>query len=121
MPICSTCNDTHTMTLDGTVVMCTRCPVPCQECRSDGRGPFCETTPCACTCHEESQRRLAAEAVAYLRAEADFNRSWADGRRGADRNLSDAYKARRLELAKEREHWANAIEALCKRCEELTR
>jgi hypothetical protein len=55
-PICSTCNDTHRMTLqrDGhedQVVMCTFCPVPCQKCRENGNGPFCGTTPCACDCH----------------------------------------------------------------------
>lgn len=57
---------------------------------------------------------LAAQAVAYLRTEADFNRSWADGRRGADRNFPEAYKARRRELAEERERWADAIERLAR-------
>lgn len=55
-PVCTICNDTHSMVLhrDGDadrVVMCTRCPVPCQRCRADGNGPFCETTPCPCECH----------------------------------------------------------------------
>jgi hypothetical protein len=55
-PICSTCKDTHRMTLtrDGhedQIVMCTHCPVPCQRCRENGTGPFCGTTPCTCDCH----------------------------------------------------------------------
>lgn len=49
--VCETCNDTHSMELRGMVVMCTKCPTPCQQCRSGGNGPFCETTPCACKCH----------------------------------------------------------------------
>lgn len=40
---------------------------------------------------------------AYLRAEADFNRSW----------------ARRIELALERERWANALEELLREVEAL--
>lgn len=37
-PVCSTCNDTHAMTLhrangDEQTVMCTHCPVPCRLCR----------------------------------------------------------------------------------------
>lgn len=50
-----------------------------------------------------------AEAEQYLRAEADFNRSWTDGRRGADQNPSAEYIARRLELARQRDEWADAI------------
>lgn len=50
-PVCDRCNDTHMMDLNGLVVMCTWCPVPCQECRIGGNGPFCETTPCRCKCH----------------------------------------------------------------------
>jgi len=114
MPTCSTCNDTHAVTLDGAIVTCTRCPTPCTSCAShNGTGAYCAATPCACSCHGVV---LAREAVAYLRAEADFNRSWADGRRGADRDFPAAYKARRLELAEERERWADAIEAMCQRC-----
>lgn len=56
-PVCSHCNDSHSMDLDGRVVMCTRCPVPCEKCRQQrggnaGPGAFCETTPCSCKCHE---------------------------------------------------------------------
>lgn len=55
-PVCSTCNDTHQMTIHGEgevdrVVMCTQCPVPCQRCRAGGNGPYCEKTPCDCACH----------------------------------------------------------------------
>ena len=49
------------------------------------------------------------EAEKYLREEADFNRSWTDGRRGADRNQTEEYTARRLDVARQREEWADAI------------
>lgn len=52
--------------------------------------------------------------VQYLRAEADFNRSWTDGRRGADRIPSEEYNARRIELAVERERWADVVEKLAR-------
>lgn len=65
--VCKTCNDTHRMTLsdgaeggDSRKVICTRCPVPCQRCRVGGNGPYCESMPCACACHDETTR---AEAV----------------------------------------------------------
>lgn len=48
----------------------------------------------------------------YLLDEADYNRSWADGRRGGDRDFSDVYKARRIELAEQRERWAAQLRAL---------
>ena len=52
-----------------------------------------------------------AKAVAkYLRSEADFNRSWANGRRGNVSTL--AYKTERLRIAAERDRWAGAIEDL---------
>jgi hypothetical protein len=48
-PVCKTCGDTHTMRLgEDREVPCTRCPVPCERCRS---GAYCATTPCACECH----------------------------------------------------------------------
>ncbi len=50
--VCQTCNDTHQMELGGAIVGCTRCPVPCQECRMGGTGPYCERTPCPCICHQ---------------------------------------------------------------------
>ena len=56
VPTCKTCNDTHEMPLDDRMVMCTRCPVPCQSCRAGGNGPFCETTPCVCACHVSVKR-----------------------------------------------------------------
>jgi chromosome segregation ATPase len=49
--VCSTCNDTHLMSLGDDEVMCTRCPRPCQKCRAGGNGAYCSTTPCACDCH----------------------------------------------------------------------
>ena len=48
-------------------------------------------------------------AIAHLRKAADFNRSFTDGRRAPP---SRAYTARRIELAEERERWAEAIETL---------
>ncbi len=49
---CDYCKDTHVMPATG--YACTRCPSPCQECRRGGNGPFCETTPCPCTCHKKN-------------------------------------------------------------------
>lgn len=52
------------------------------------------------------------KASAYLRAEADFNLSWTDGRRnpsvGCD---ADDYRKWRLSAAEERTVWADAIDA----------
>lgn len=50
--------------------------------------------------------------VAYLREEADFNRSWTDGRRGGPANPRDEYVNRRLELAARSDGWADQVEAL---------
>lgn len=50
-PVCSTCNDSHAMTIGDRTVMCTRCPTPCHACRAGGNGPFCGSTPCPCKCH----------------------------------------------------------------------
>jgi len=49
------------------------------------------------------------DAGKYLRDEADFNRSWTDGRRGADVSHTEEYTARRLEVARQRDEWADAI------------
>ena len=54
----------------------------------------------------------ARSAAAYLRDQADFNRSWTDGRRGGGRFDSALYIERRLEVAEERDRWATAIEGL---------
>jgi hypothetical protein len=55
MKVCATCNDTHMMLLDDREVMCTRCPRPCERCRSRGPGlaggPYCAAIPCGCSCH----------------------------------------------------------------------
>lgn len=50
-PICSACGDTHRMP-SRPEWACTSCPPPCQRCRAGGNGPFCETTPCPCACHD---------------------------------------------------------------------
>lgn len=50
--VCKACDDTHEVFVEGRgEQMCTRCPTPCQECRQDGRGPYCQRTPCLCSCH----------------------------------------------------------------------
>lgn len=51
--------------------------------------------------------------VEYLRAEADFNRSWTDGRRGSPAS-SEGYSARRLELAQRSDGWADDVARLIK-------
>lgn len=56
-PVCSTCDDTHRMTLRDREVMCTFCPFPCQACRAGGNGPFCSSTPCGCECHRVATLR----------------------------------------------------------------
>lgn len=48
---CSTCNDTHRMTLRDQVVACTRCPLPCRACAGTAGSAFCRNTPCPCGCH----------------------------------------------------------------------
>ncbi|MPS27597.1 MAG: hypothetical protein E2576_11190 [Alcaligenaceae bacterium] len=50
--------------------------------------------------------------VSYLRNEADFNRSWTDGRRGGPVNPSEGYVVRRLELAARSDGWADSVQAL---------
>lgn len=47
--VCDTCKDTHRMSLNDKTVMCTKCPTPCEQCRS---GPYCTETPCYCECHK---------------------------------------------------------------------
>lgn len=59
-----------------------------------------------------SAAALAAEAAKYLREEADFNRSWTDGRRGAPFTSTEDYIARRREIAEQRDAWAAAIESI---------
>lgn len=74
-PVCSTCSDTHKMSLEEREVMCTSCPTPCQKCRSNGTGAYCSSTPCSCTCHSasvlppitvllDSHRTITVEALA---------------------------------------------------------
>jgi len=54
-PVCKKCNDIHIILSEseGRHYMCTACPVPCQKCRQDGYGPYCEHTPCDCECHKK--------------------------------------------------------------------
>jgi hypothetical protein len=54
-PVCSTCGDTHRMTIRDRKVPCTRCPVPCQDCRAGGTGAYCWSTPCGCGCHRVAE------------------------------------------------------------------
>ncbi len=66
--VCSTCGDTHRMWLfndsgDSRQVMCTCCPRPCQSCRLNGTGPYCATTPCACSCHAPAAKPAAPPPV----------------------------------------------------------
>lgn len=60
MPTCETCQDTHRMELRDREVPCTRCPTPCEKCRSRtpgfGPGAYCGTTPCACGCHVKATK-----------------------------------------------------------------
>jgi hypothetical protein len=58
------------------------------------------------------QPQLLAELVDHLRAEADFNRSWTDGRRRGELDISPDYRARRLEVAAQRDSWADEVELL---------
>lgn len=60
--LCTTCNDTHLMYLSRLErdVPCTFCPVPCQNCRQGGNGPYCQTTPCGCGCHVRTAPSHAA-------------------------------------------------------------
>ena len=50
--------------------------------------------------------------VAHLREDADFNRSWTDGRRGTVSEKPAEYVARRIAIAAQREAWADAVTAL---------
>lgn len=56
--VCDTCHDTHRMWFGNAFarVLCTHCPVPCQACQG-GNGPYCETTPCSCSCHTPAKAR----------------------------------------------------------------
>ena len=58
---CTNCNDTHMVELDGEgrQVMCTRCPVPCDYCRKNGRGAYCTEVKCSCACHQTSGKSPA--------------------------------------------------------------
>lgn len=48
------------------------------------------------------------EVEKYMRDEADFNRSWTDGRRGEGIDKSEQYIAARITAANIRDGWADA-------------
>lgn len=80
MPICEGCNDTHRMDFgeDHAQVMCTRCPSPCDECRTGagGRSAYCDKTPCDCACHADSwqyQKAREREAARGCRPHGNIN------------------------------------------------
>jgi len=52
---CEKCHDTHVIKCWDQDIMCTHCPVPCQKCRAGGNGPYCEHTPCDCSCHKKDK------------------------------------------------------------------
>lgn len=54
--VCNKCNDTHRVWNSEREyeVWCQYCPVPCDSCRTDGRGAYCQNTPCSCACHNKS-------------------------------------------------------------------
>lgn len=58
-----------------------------------------------------------AELKKHLEEEADFNRSWTDGRRGAHKVSSQDsdYIARRIALAEKREMWAKDVGSMIDR------
>jgi hypothetical protein len=58
---------------------------------------------------------LAKQAAAHLREDAEFNRHLTRSR-GQPFPVSAAYTARRIEVANQREQWAEAIESLCADC-----
>ena len=46
--ICTACQDTHAVWNQDRerTEMCLHCPVPCQGCRADGIGAYCQSVPC---------------------------------------------------------------------------
>lgn len=56
-PVCKVCDDTHKVHSEttGRSFACTNCPIPCNRCRQGGNGPYCETTPCHCSCHRKAR------------------------------------------------------------------
>jgi hypothetical protein len=117
--VCSTCSDSHRMTLGEREVPCTFCPRPCESCRSlyQGQrlGAYCEATPCLCACHPTPEQltgdRLAETLVgllSYRPGVATFPR---------DRSIVEAEVgclpiAARLYLARGAWHIHRRIEAL---------
>lgn len=92
IPVCDTCDDTHRMTLGEREVMCTHCPTPCQRCRADGTGAYCQHPRCPCTCHKRDAVVVPAMATPEEVSEEDCpHEAWESlgggGRRCADCKL----------------------------------
>lgn len=69
-PICSRCKDTHRVYYDKREIMCTRCPLPCEQCKL---GVYCDVTPCLCTCHAGTawHQKLVSEEFPNLRPSSE--------------------------------------------------
>lgn len=81
-----------------------------EPCRICGDGPLALGYKCnGCDRVGVTPNAKLDALAAYLLTEADFSRSWTDGRRGADVPKSEAYNARRIEIAEEREAWVAEI------------
>lgn len=63
---------------------------------------------------QERDTELSTDLVAHLREEADFNRSWIDGRRRAYASDAVGYAARRKAFADRADNWADEITRLRK-------
>jgi hypothetical protein len=119
-PVCGTCKDTHAIPApygdsgpfgDGTR-MCTDCPTPCDRCRAGGRGPYCASTPCACTCHVGSWRyasrrpEVTAPEIAAVLARAGLTPA-------DDVNLSDpVVRALVRDAVREDRRWSARVKLL---------
>jgi hypothetical protein len=55
---------------------------------------------------------LIEKIIDYLLEEADFNRSWTDGRRQPPPGATQSYMDRRIFIAEERDEWVQAIRDL---------
>lgn len=96
MTVCTQCDDTHQVTIryDGRedrTQMCTSCPTPCEKCRQDGNGPFCETTPCPCACHH-CETCGAWKGLDKTKGECGATWGMAHGRKGLIQRLVDSKK-----------------------------
>lgn len=102
--VCATCRDTHQMLLGDRLVMCTRCPAPCQECRQGGNGPYCEKTPCGCSCHAKNHRTTEA-VMKQLVAERDA--LWAES--AALQRRFETWRAKVAEFTRQHRERGSAV------------